>query len=190
MRIQSRDLSMAITTGSASSVPSRALAVVVMGVAGAGKTTVGLRLAEAIGGRFIDGDDLHTEEARAKMGRGQPLTDDDRWPWLDRIAVALGEGVSRGVTTLVASSALKRVYRDRLRQRVGAGLRFVYLKADRELMRARVASRRDHYMPASLVDSQFATLEPPDGEADVIAMAADADLDAAIPKLAAELKAR
>ena len=63
-----------------------------MGVAGAGKTTVGLRLAEALGGRFIDGDDLHTDEARAKMGRGQPLTDDDRWPWLDRIAAALGDG--------------------------------------------------------------------------------------------------
>jgi gluconokinase len=181
---------MTVKSRSASSAPPHALAIVVMGVAGAGKTTVGLRLAEALGGQFIDGDDLHTEEARAKMSRGQPLTDDDRWPWLDRIAAALGEGVSRGVTTVVASSALKRVYRGRLRERVHGGLRFVYLRADRELMRARVASRRGHYMPASLVDSQFATLEPPDGEADVIAMPADAELEAAIPKLAAELKAR
>ena len=94
------------------------------------------------------------------------------------------------MTTVVASSALKRVYRGRLRERVHGGLRFVYLRADRELMRARVASRRGHYMPASLVDSQFAALEPPDGEADVIAMPADAELDAAIPKLTAELKAR
>jgi gluconokinase len=159
-----------------------------MGVAGAGKTTVGLRLAEALRGQFIVGDDLHTEEARAKMSRGQPLTDDDRWPWLDRIAAALRDGMSCGMTTIVASSALKRVYRGRLRQRVGAGLRFVYLKADRELMRARVAGRRGHYMPASLVDSQFATLEPPDGEPDVIVMPADAELDAGIPGLAAELK--
>lgn len=181
---------MASASGPASSDAPQTLAVVVMGVAGAGKTTVGLRLAEALRGQFIDGDDLHTEEARAKMSRGQPLTDDDRWPWFDRVAAALSDGVSHGVTTVVASSALRRVYRDRLRQRAGAGLRFVYLKADRELMRARVAGRRGHYMPASLVDSQFATLEPPDGEPDVIVIPADADLDAAIPKLAAELKGR
>jgi gluconokinase len=161
-----------------------------MGVSGAGKTTVGRRLAEAVRGQFIDGDDLHADEARAKMSQGQPLTDDDRWPWLDRIAAALGDGVSRGMTTVVASSALRRAYRDRLRKRVGARLRFVYLKADRELMRARVAGRRGHYMPASLVDSQFATLEPPDGESDVVAMAADADLGEAIPKLAEQLNRR
>jgi gluconokinase len=178
---------MAITFESAFSDASSALAIVVMGVAGAGKTTVGLRLAEALHGQFIDDDDLHTEEARAKMKQGQPLTDEDRWPWLDRIGESLSDGVSRGVTTIVASSALRRVYRDRLRQRDGGGLRFVYLKADRDLMRARVTGRRGHYMPASLVDSQFATLEPPDGESDVIIMPADADLDAAIPKLALEL---
>ena len=94
------------------------------------------------------------------------------------------------MTTIVACSALRRVYRDRLRAGVGAGLRFVYLSRIAELMRARVAGRRDHFMPASLVDSQFATLEAPDGEADVIVTPADADLDAAIPRLAAELKAR
>jgi gluconokinase len=180
---------MAVASGSASSDASQALAVVVMGVTGAGKTTVGLKLAEALGGQFIDGDNLHTDEARAKMSQGQPLTDEDRWPWLDRIAAALCDGLSRGVTTVIACSALKRAYRDRLRQRAGASLRFVYLKADRDLMRARVASRRGHYMPASLVDSQFAALEPPDGEADVIAMPADTELDAAIPKIAVELKA-
>jgi gluconokinase len=161
-----------------------------MGVSGAGKTVVGHRLAEASGAKFIDGDDLHTDAARAKMASGHPLDDEDRWPWLDRIAAALDEGLSRNVATIVACSALRRVYRVRLRERVGGGLRFVYLKADRELMRARVAGRRGHYMPASLVDSQFATLEPPEGEADVVVMPADADLDAAIPRLAAELKGR
>lgn len=181
---------MTITSRSASSDPPRALAVVVMGVAGAGKTTVGLKLAEALRGQFVDGDDLHTEEACAKMGRGRPLTDEDRWPWFDRIAAALSDGVRHGVTTVAASSALRRVHRDRLRQRAGAGLRFVYLKADRDMMRARVASRRGHYIPALLVDSQFATLEPPDGERNVIVIPADADLGAAIPKLAAELQGR
>ena len=123
------------------------------------------------------------------MSHGQPLTDDDRWPWFDRVAAALSDGVSHGVTTVVASSALRRVYRDWLRQRAGAGLRFVYLKADRELMRARVAGRRGHYMPASLVDSQFAALEPPSGEPDVIATSADADLDVEIPRLAERIRA-
>jgi gluconokinase len=178
---------MAISSGSASRHAPQALAIVVMGVSGAGKTVVGRRIAEAIHAQFVDGDDLHTEEARTKMGRGEPLTDEDRWPWLDRIAAALRDGLSRNISTVIACSALRGVYRDRLRERVGARLHFLYLKADRDLMRARVANRKDHYMPASLVDSQFATLEPPDREPDVIAMPADADLDAAIPKLAARL---
>ena len=109
---------MAISLSStASPKASQALAVVVMGVSGAGKTVVGRRLAEALGADFIDGDDLHTDAARAKMASGHPLTDDDRWPWLDRIAAALREGLSRGVTTIVACSALRRVYRERLRDR-------------------------------------------------------------------------
>jgi gluconokinase len=177
-------------SSTASPNASEALAVIVMGVSGAGKTVVGRRLAEALGADFIDGDDLHADAARAKMASGRPLTDDDRWPWLDRIAAALREGRARGATTIVACSALRRVYRERLREQVGGALSFVYLKADRELMRARVAGRRDHYMPASLVDSQFAALEPPDGETDVFVMPADAELDAAIPKLAAELEGR
>ena len=158
------------------------LAVVVMGVSGAGKTTVGLRLAEALGAEFVDGDDLHTDAARAKMAAGVALTDEDRWPWLDRVGATLRDG-----RRVVACSALKLAYRDRIRAAAGPRLRFVYLVADAELMRQRVASRRDHYMPASLVDSQFAALEPPRGEADVVELSADADLDAAIPELAAML---
>ncbi len=161
-------------------------AIVVMGVSGAGKTTVGKRLAERLGVAFVDGDDLHSAAARAKMGAGQALDDADRWPWLDRIAAALADPAApRG--RVVACSALKRAYRDRLRAGVGAALRFVYLRADPDLMRARVAGRRGHYMPASLVDSQFAVLEPPVGEADVVTVAADAGLDVAIPRLAEEL---
>jgi gluconokinase len=179
---------MAISSTLAAPQASQVLAVVVMGVSGSGKTVVGRRLAAALSADFVDGDDLHTDSARAKMSSGQPLTDEDRWPWLDRIAAALHDGRGRGVATVAACSALRRVYRERLRARVGGGLRFVYLSANRELMRARVAGRRDHFMPASLVDSQFATLEPPDGEPDVVVTPADADLDAAIPKLAAELR--
>ena len=166
---------------------SSRVAVVVMGVSGSGKTTVGERLAERLGVVFVDGDDLHTPAARAKMGSGLPLDDADRWPWLDRIAAALADPAASG-GAVVACSALKRAYRNRLRAGVGPTLRFVYLDADRDLMRARVAGRRDHYMPASLVDSQFAAIEPPVGERDVIAIAADADLQNEIPKLVAELK--
>ncbi len=165
------------------------LAVVVMGVSGSGKTTVGKRLAKALGVAFVDGDDLHSPEARAKMSSGQPLDDADRWPWLDRIAAALADSrAPRG--RVVACSALRRAYRDRLRAGAGEEMRIVYLEANPRLMRERVASRRGHYMPASLVDSQFAALEPPVGEGDVMTLAADADLDAEIPKLAAELQQR
>ena len=87
---------------------SDALAVVVMGVSGAGKTTVGRALAQALGGDFIDGDDLHTDAARAKMGAGEPLNDDDRWPWLDRVAARLAEGLAQGTRTVIACSALRR----------------------------------------------------------------------------------
>ena len=142
----------------AASLPvSDACAVVVMGVSGSGKTTVGRILAQALDADFVDGDDLHSEEARAKMSQGIALVDEDRWPWLDRVGARLAEG-----TVVIACSALKRVYRDRLRAGAGPALRFVYLNATPEAMRARVGSRKGHYMPASLVDSQFAALEPPD----------------------------
>src|SRR5271166_3588765 len=103
---------MAISSTLAAPHASQALAVVVMGVSGAGKTVVGQRLAEALGGDFIDGDNLHTDAARAKMSSGHPLTDEDRWPWLDRIAAALRDGLSRNVATIAACSALRRVYRE------------------------------------------------------------------------------
>jgi len=169
----------------ASPPASERLAVVVMGVSGSGKTTVGRRLAEAMGAQFIDGDDLHSDEARARMAGGGALTDEDRWPWLDRIGAKLAEGER----TIVACSALRRAYRDRLRAAAGPKLRFVYLEATPEEMRARVAGRVGHYMPASLVDSQFAALEPPAGEPDVIATSADADLEAEIPRLVERIRA-
>ena len=155
------------------------LAIVVMGVSGCGKTTVGRALARKLDARFIDGDDLHSDEARAKMKAGPPLNDDDRWPWLDRVGVALAEDAD----TIIACSALRRIYRDRLRAAAGPGLRFVYLEASREMMTKRVAQRKHHYMPASLVDSQFATLEPPAGEADVITTPADGGIETKVKGL-------
>ena len=109
----------------ASPPASEGFAIVVMGVSGSGKTTVGVRLAEALAAEFIDGDDLHTDAARAKMKSGHPLTDEDRWPWLDRI----GAELAQGERTVVACSALRRAYRDRLRAAAGPKLRFVYLEA-------------------------------------------------------------
>jgi gluconokinase len=170
----------------ASRPASEPIAIVVMGVAGAGKTTVGRLLAAQVGASFFDGDDLHTEVARAKMGAGVPLSDEDRWPWLDRIGRTLASGLATRRGTIVACSALRKAYRDRLREAVGPALRFVYLAATPEAMRARVASRPEHYMPAALVDSQFATLEPPRGEGDVIEIVADSDLATSVPPLAAQ----
>ena len=163
----------------ASQPVSDPLAIVVMGVSGAGKTTVGRALAEALRAEFIDGDDLHSDAARAKMAAGHALNDDDRWPWLDRVGAALAGRERR----IVAASALKRAYRDRIRLRAGPALRFVYLFAESSAIRARVAARPSHYMPASLVDSQFATLEPPRDESDVIAWPADADLQISLASL-------
>jgi carbohydrate kinase (thermoresistant glucokinase family) len=127
--------------------------IVVMGVSGCGKSSVGQALAEALGARFIDGDDLHPEANKAKMAAGIPLNDDDRWPWLDSVAAALAEG-----DTVVACSALKRVYRER----IGAGApetQFVHLHGSRELLAQRMGARSNHFMPVSLLDSQLNTLE-------------------------------
>jgi carbohydrate kinase (thermoresistant glucokinase family) len=121
-----------------------------------GKTEMGQRLARALGGRFIEGDDLHTEANRAKMAGGTPLVDEDRWPWLDRVGAALAEGEAPMVA---ACSALARRYRDRLRARV-PGLVMLHLVGDPRLVAGRLDARRGHYMPPALLGSQFAALEP------------------------------
>lgn len=137
-------------------------AVIVMGVSGVGKTTVAQALAARIGGRYIEADDLHPPENIAAMAEGTPLTDAMRQPWL----TALSEAMRRARTTqpevpvVVACSALKRAYRDILRAQNPDAI-VVYLAADPAVIHARMAARRDHFMPASLLDSQLATLEPP-----------------------------
>jgi gluconokinase len=133
--------------------------VVLMGVCGCGKTCVGRALADELHWTFIDADDLHPETSVAKMAAGMPLTDDDRWPWLDRIAAELSQLEARGEHVVLACSALRQRYRDRIAQ--GREPRWVYLKGDARTIEPRLASRRGHFMPASLLASQFATLEEP-----------------------------
>ncbi|TFD75878.1 gluconokinase [Cryobacterium psychrophilum] len=130
-----------------------------MGVQGCGKSTVGQRLGDALGMRFADGDDLHSAEARAKMAAGHPLIDADRIPWLTLIAHTIAESVANGEPNVVACSALKRSYRDLLRSIVPT-LVFVELFGDQALVAERLTHRNHEYMPAALIDSQFAALQP------------------------------
>ena len=129
--------------------------VVVMGVSGSGKTTVGAALAHALGLEFVDGDALHPAANVAKMAAGIPLDDADRAPWLDAIGAVLAAG-----PVVVACSALKRVYRDRLRA-AAPTLQLIFLDGERDVLASRMAARPGHFMPASLLDSQLATLERP-----------------------------
>lgn len=131
-----------------------------MGVSGCGKSTLGKGLAEATGYRFVEGDDLHPADNVARMSAGIALTDEDRWPWLERVAEALNTARD-GDGCIVSCSALKRSYRDLLRARTGDRLLFVFPKVPVETIRARLRARPNHYMPPSLLDSQMATLELP-----------------------------
>ena len=133
--------------------------VVVMGVSGSGKSTVGAALAARLGWPFIDADDLHPPENVVKMAAGIPLTDDDRWPWLDRVVAELVRITAAEHHAVVACSALRQAYRDRLAR--AGDVRFVHLVGDAATIAERLAGRRHRYMPASLLASQFATLERP-----------------------------
>jgi gluconokinase len=134
--------------------------VIVMGVSGVGKTTIGTRLATLLGWRFIDADEHHPAENVAKMAGGTPLTDDDRSPWLDRLNALLREKEALGESAVLACSALREAYRQRLTKDLRSA-RIVFLHGDENLIRARLAQRQHRYMPASLLSSQFAALEPP-----------------------------
>jgi gluconokinase len=134
--------------------------VILMGVTGCGKTTVGALLAQERGWEFYDADDFHPAENVAKMKSGAPLTDQDRWPWLDRLNALLLDSERQRKNLVLACSALKQAYRDRL-VRGCTTVRLVFLEGEAELIRARLASRRGHYMNPALLASQFAILEPP-----------------------------
>lgn len=149
--------------------PATTPAVVVMGVTGSGKSVVGLALADALGARFVEGDELHPPENIARMAGGLPLTDAHREGWLDTIGDRIAAAGAEGLGVVAACSALKRIYRDRLR-RAAPGLVFVYLKVEPAIALRRVGSRKGHFMPASLVDSQFATLEPPGADENALVL--------------------
>ena len=133
------------------------LRIIIMGVSGCGKSSVGAGLSQRLGIPYRDGDDLHPAANVEKMRAGHPLTDDDRWPWLDRVAAVL----AADAPVIVGCSALRRAYRDRLRAGAGGPVHFVHLAGSRELLAKRMSARTGHYMPLSLLDTQLAALEPP-----------------------------
>lgn len=160
-------------------------ALVVMGVSGAGKSTVATRLARDLGWDFAEGDDLHPAANVAKMAAGEPLTDADRMPWLARIADWIDAEIAAGRHGVITCSALKRSYRDVLRR---PEVLFVYLAVNRAELERRLAGRRGHYMPASLLDSQLDALEPPaDGEAALTVDAGASDPDRTVELIEAGL---
>jgi carbohydrate kinase (thermoresistant glucokinase family) len=135
--------------------------IILMGVSGSGKTTIGARLAQALGLPFYDGDQFHPPANIAKMQQGMPLTDADRWPWLQALRAHIETCIHQGVSAVLACSALRQAYREHLIMDE-AEVRLVYLKGDYDLIRERLAQRRGHFMPPGLLASQFVALEEPE----------------------------
>lgn len=156
-----------------------------MGVSGAGKSTIGAAVAATTGADFVEGDDLHPPGNRRRMARGVPLTDADRAPWLDAVAGAIADHLRRERDVVVACSALRRSYRDRLRE-VGP-VRFVFLEADPDELRERVEERSHPFMAPELLADQLAVLEDPRGEPDVVAVAPAATVEATVAAVLAAL---
>jgi gluconokinase len=159
--------------------------LVLMGVAGCGKSSVGVALSAAMDLPYRDGDDLHPAENIAKMSAGQPLTDADRWPWLELVGRALCSG-----PMIIGCSALRRVYRDRITVAAGAPVCFVHLAGSRAVIEARMRSRQGHFMPPALLDSQFATLEPPASDENAVTVDIDQPLIRIVTAIQAALVQR
>jgi gluconokinase len=157
-------------------------AIIVMGVSGSGKSSVGEKIAEALHLPFVEGDALHPASNVEKMSKGIPLTDEDRMPWLDRIGEAMKASLAKGEGTIVSCSALKHIYRERLRAAAGGNLYFVHLEGSKELLTDRMGHRKGHFMPTSLLESQLETLEVPTGEPGVVTV----HIDDTIEGIAAE----
>ncbi len=162
---------------------------VIMGVSGCGKTTVAKLLANRRGWSVIEGDALHPPANVQKMSAGIALTDEDRWPWLRAIAAEIDTRRARGEKSVVASSALKRAYRDIL---IGdrSDVVLVYLKGSKELIAERLKARRGHFMPPSLLDSQFATLEEPGPDETPIVLSIEPPAEAIVDELERQLDQR
>lgn len=154
--------------------------VLIMGVSGSGKTTVGRAIAERLACPYVEADDLHPPANREKMARGEPLDDPDRWPWLDALRAEIEHALRHRddgrVNLVITCSALKRRYRDRLR-RADEPIALVFLDADRATLEKRLQGRGGHFFPAKLLESQLGTLETPEPEENAIVLDADAPLD-------------
>ena len=142
--------------------------VIIFGVSGADKTTIGKLLARELGWRFVEADDFHPAANIEKMRSGQPLTDEDRWPWLDCLRKQIERSLSAGENAVLACSALKRIYRDRLRS--SDEVKFVFLRGDYALVEKQLRSRHGHFMDANLLQSQFDDLEEPQPDENVLAI--------------------
>lgn len=164
--------------------------VIVMGVSGSGKSTVGARLADYLACRFVEGDSLHPASNVLKMRMGIALDDQDRWPWLEVLGGQLAGKAGSAEEVVISCSALKRAYRDRLRLLAGRPVTFIFLQGDRALLAARLEERRDHFMPLSLLDSQLAALELPAAEEGVITVEIDRSLEAIVAVALTHIAAR
>jgi gluconokinase len=164
-------------------------ALIVMGVSGSGKSTIAEALAQRLGWTFEDGDGFHPQSNVDKMSHGQPLTDDDRLPWLEAIADEIDRQRAAGRCLVVACSALKRAYRELL-ARGRSDVRIVYLDGSKALIQTRMNKRKGHFMPPELLDSQFATLEIPVPDEHVFKVSIDAPADAVVDAIIAQLPDR
>lgn len=162
------------------------LRAVLMGVAGCGKSSVGEALALRLGVPYRDGDDLHPVANVEKMRAGIALGDADRWPWLDLVGAALAVDAP----LIIGCSALRRRYRDRIRQAATGPVVFIHLAGSRAVIEARMAARKGHFMPVSLLDSQFAALEPPEPDEDALIVDIDQPLEAIVAAIAVDLERR
>jgi len=162
-------------------------ALIVMGVSGSGKTTIADKLAERLGWACEDGDKYHPKSNVEKMSAGHPLTDEDRWPWLQAIADKIDQICKAGEHAVVACSALKRTYRDVL-VHGRDDIRIVYLDGTQQLIAGRLAARKGHFMPPGLLDSQFKTLQPPGSDENAIAVSIDASVSAIVDDIVGKLR--
>jgi len=162
-------------------------ALVVMGVSGSGKSTIADKLAARLGCRYEDGDKFHPPSNVAKMSAGHPLTDEDRWPWLQAIADEIDRACGAGERAVIACSALKRAYRDILVHGRN-DVRIVFLKGTQELIASRLAARKGHFMPPGLLDSQFKTLEPPRVEEHPVTVSINASVETIVDDAIRQLR--
>jgi gluconokinase len=162
-------------------------ALVVMGVSGSGKSTIAEKLAERLGWTFEDGDKFHPPSNVAKMRAGHPLTDEDRWPWLQAIADEIDRLCKASERAVIACSALKHAYRDIL-VHGRSDVRIVFLRGTQALIADRLAKRKGHFMPAGLLDSQFKTLEPPEKNEHPVTVSIDASVETIVEDIVRQLK--